>query len=202
MPGFKREDFSFNAPNSITAIVSAVLLGISISISSTATAKDFTPREVTDMLHLQMTALHSVYSKKIIARLVNKDKVISASEEYEKDKALPLPAQMFRFGAEAVSNMTNKYSYSMLSEWPINPNNIPITPTELKGFKFIVQNEGKNFYTTEEIAGKKFFTAIYASRAISEACVTCHNNHKSSPKKNFILNDIMGGIVIRLAQDK
>lgn len=201
MPGFKRDCFSFKAPNSITAVVSVVLLGFGISISTTAIAKDFTPREVTDMLHLQITALHSVYSKKIVARLVNKDKIISASEEFEKDKALPLPAQMLRFGAEAVSNMTNKYAYSMLSEWPINSNNIPITPTELKGFKFITANEGKNFYTTEEIAGKKFFTAIYARRAISEACVNCHNNHKSSPKKNFRLNDIMGGIVIRLAQD-
>ncbi|MGH8865829.1 MAG: c-type heme family protein, partial [Burkholderiales bacterium] len=35
-------------------------------------------------------------------------------------------------------------------------------------------------------------------KAVAEACVTCHNNHKDSPRSDFKLNDIMGGIVIRI----
>ena len=39
---------------------------------------------------------------------------------------------------------------------------------------------------------------VYADKAITQACVTCHNNHKDSPRKNFKLSDVMGGIVIRI----
>jgi hypothetical protein len=28
--------------------------------------------------------------------------------------------------------------------------------------------------------------------------VSCHNQHKDSPRKDFKLNDVMGGVVIRI----
>jgi len=31
---------------------------------------------------------------------------------------------------------------------------------------------------------------------VSRACVNCHNAHEKSPKRNFKLNDIMGGLEI------
>jgi hypothetical protein len=39
---------------------------------------------------------------------VKKEKVIKASEHFEDDKALVLPAQMFRFGAETVAKKTTR----------------------------------------------------------------------------------------------
>jgi len=33
---------------------------------------------------------------------------------------------------------------------------------------------------------------------VAPACVTCHNDHKDSPKKDFKLGDTMGGVVIRV----
>ena len=35
-------------------------------------------------------------------------------------------------------------------------------------------------------------------RAVAPACVTCHNDHKDSPKRDFKLNDVMGGVVLRI----
>ena len=55
-------------------------------------------------------------------------------------------------------------------------------------------------YTGEETLGKdRYFTAVYADRAISDACVGCHNKHEESPRHDFKLNDVLGGIVIRVA---
>jgi len=45
---------------------------------------------------------------------------------------------------------------------------------------------------------KQYFQAIYPDRAVSNDCVTCHNSHPLSPKQDFKLNDVMGGIAITI----
>ena len=42
----------------------------------------------------------------------------------------------------------------------------------------------------------RLFQAVYADRAVSQACVDCHNRHPNSPRRDFKLNDVMGGIII------
>nr|MBP8199272.1 DUF3365 domain-containing protein [Nitrospira sp.] len=39
---------------------------------------------------------------------------------------------------------------------------------------------------------------IYADRAVSESCVSCHNAHANSPRRDYKLNDIMGGVIVTI----
>ena len=156
------------------------------------------PQTFADLLHAVMASDRAVYTKRVVNRLQNEEKVIKASEHFEDDKALPLPAQMFRFGAEAVAEKTDKFSYQLLSLWPINKQNAPKTEVEKEGLQYIVDHPGENFYGNEELGGKKYFTAVYADPAVAPACVTCHNDHKDTPKSDFKLGDTMGGVVIRI----
>ena len=105
---------------------------------------------------------------------------------------------MFRFGAEKVAEKTDKFRYSLLSLWPINKQNAPRTAVEKTGLEFVAANPGKNYYGEETLGGKKYFTAVYADIAIAPACVGCHNDHKDSPRRDFKMKDILGGVVIRL----
>jgi hypothetical protein len=41
-----------------------------------------------------------------------------------------------------------------------------------------------------------YFKAIYAARAVSKACVECHNGHLHSPRRDYKLNDVMGGVIV------
>ncbi len=43
---------------------------------------------------------------------------------------------------------------------------------------------------------KTYFQAIYPDFAVSESCVECHNAHPKSPKRDFQLDDMMGGMVV------
>ncbi|MEE8268667.1 MAG: DUF3365 domain-containing protein, partial [Nitrospinaceae bacterium] len=43
---------------------------------------------------------------------------------------------------------------------------------------------------------RQFFEAVYPDFAVSKACVSCHNSHPNSPKRDFKLNDVMGGIML------
>lgn len=157
------------------------------------------PQAFADALHAVMSADRTVYTKNVVNRLQNEEAVIKATEHWKDEKTLPLPAQMFRMGAEMVAAKNLGFTYSLLSLWPINTQNHPKTDVEKKGLQYVVDNPGKNFYADETLGGKKYFTAVYADVAVAPACVTCHNNHTDTPKDDFKLNDVMGGVVIRVS---
>jgi hypothetical protein len=158
-------------------------------------------QQVSDLLHLVMSSDRTVYTRMIVNRLAVEEGVIKASEHFEDDKALVLPAQMFRFGAEMVAEETDAFSYSLLSLWPINKQNAPSTDLEIEGLTYLAENPGENFYGEEELGGTTYFTAFYPDISVAEACSRCHNEHKDSPRTDFKGGDVMGGVVIRIPMD-
>lgn len=183
-----------------TTILSAAT---ALSASDVGDKPMISPKAMADALHLVMDSDRAIYTKKIVNRLAKKEKVIKASEHFEDDKALVLPAQMFRFGSELVAKRAEKlddvnFSYSLQSIWPVNKQNAPKTKAEKEGLKFVAENKGKNYYTTETLGGTKYFTAVYADTAVAPVCASCHNNHKDTPRRDFKLGDVMGGVVIRI----
>ena len=184
-------------------LTAVALVGASLTLAgcgedSTKAAASVSPQKMADALFAVMEADRAVYTKKVINRLVKDEKVIKASEHWQDEKALPLPAQMFRMGSERVAEKTSDFSYSLISAWPINKQNEPKTQAEEEGVKFIEDNPGQNFYKQETLGGTTYFTAIYPDVAVAPACVSCHNEHKDTPKTDFKIGDTMGGVVIRI----
>ena len=48
----------------------------------------------------------------------------------------------------------------------------------------------------------RYYTAVYPDVAVSDACTICHNEHKDSPKTDFKVGEVMGGVVIRVPLNK
>lgn len=159
------------------------------------------PQAMTDALYAVISADRTVYTREVVNRLQN-EKVVKATEKYQDEKALPLPAMMLRMGAEAAKKTDSSFTYGLLSLWAINKQNGPKTDVEKKGLQYVVDNAGKNFYEEEMLGDKKYFTAVYADKGVVEACVNCHNEHKDSPKKDFKVGDTMGAVVIRVPLNK
>jgi len=176
-------------------IGSAVLLS---ACGGSDAKSGISPQVMADSLHSVMEADRTVYTKLIIGRLAKQEKVIKASEHWKDEKALVLPAQMFRYGAERVAEKGAPFSYSLLSLWPVNKQNKPKTDIEKKGLNFIAENPGKNFYAEEKLGGTTYFTAVYPDVGVASACISCHNKHKDSPRTDFKLGEVMGGVVIRI----
>ena len=188
--------------NNILIPIGTFLLGavITFLIAGGSGGSAVTPQQMSDAVHTVLEADRTVYTQKIVNRLVQEEKVIKASEHWKDDKALLLPAQMFRAGAELVQKTDSGFSYALLSSWPINTQNKPKTNVEKEGLQAIVET-GNPFYKEETLGSKRYFTALYPDKAIAQACVTCHNEHKDSPKTDFKLGDVMGGVVIRIPLD-
>jgi len=182
----------------VRVLVSAVALAGLAACGGGKPAGGISPQQMADALHTVLETDRTVYTRLIVNRLQNEEKVIKASEHWKEDKTLVLPAQMFRAGAEMVRDKGATFSYSLLSLWPINKQNAPKTDVEKTGLKYIVDNKGKNYYAEETLGGKKYFTAVYPDAAVAPACVTCHNGHKDTPKSDFKIGDTMGGVVIRI----
>ena len=150
----------------------AVAIITTSTVSAEVSDATVSVKAMADALHLVMDSDRAVYTKKIVNRLVKKEKVIKASEHFEDDKALVLPAQMFRFGSELAMKRAEElddvnFSYTLQSLWPINKQNAPKTEAEKTGLKYVVDNKGKNYYTTEKLGGKSYFTSIDADTGVA-----------------------------------
>lgn len=170
-----------------------------------------TARRAADMVHAVLAADREVYTANVIQRLTKVQKVqvidpergwpaaLEASEEWKSEHGrLPLPAQMFRMGAEQVLASNTGLSYLLLSPWPVNRQNRPRTSAEKAGLERVTRG-GSATYTTEKLDGKSYFVAIYPDVAVAQACADCHNAHPDSPRRDFAQGDVMGGVVIRIA---
>ncbi len=188
----------------VSSVAIASMLSFTGCNEAAATAEPgVSYQKLTDALHMVLDNDRAVYTKKVVGRLVKHDKVIKASEQWAEDKALPLPAQMFRMGAELTASKDAWFSYSLQSLWPINKSNAEgQTELEKEGLQFVADNGGSApFYGEEELGGQKYFTAVYADVGVAPVCVSCHNEHKDSPKTDFKLGDVMGGVVIRIPME-
>lgn len=186
----------------LAGLIVAALSGCADDTGSNPVGSVVVPAQVAaDVMQGVLAADRTVYARDVITRMVVEEKVIKASEYWHDDQALPLPAQVFRLGAEQVADQDLDVWYSLLSLWPINQQNRPKTELEKTGLEFIRDNPGENFYGVEDLGGKDYFTAIYEDNGVAQACVTCHNEHKDSPRRDFELNDNMGGLVIRFLLD-
>ncbi len=172
----------------------AAALGLSCA---SVGANQVSVKKMADAIFSVIEADRATYTQKVVQRLQNEEEVITAEEHWKQESALPLPAQMLRMGAERVAEKNAGFSYALLSLWAINKQNKPKTDLEKKALEAINTNK-QNFYGEEVLGGKKYYTAVYPDIAVSKACVSYHNDHIDSPKKDFKVGDTMGGLVIRI----
>jgi hypothetical protein len=155
------------------------------------------PERVADYLHAVIEADRATYAEQVVHRLQDVEKVLKASERFKEDKTLPLPSQMLRMGAQRAREK-GPLRYSLISEWAINKANMPQTDFERQGLAAVAKGPDQPYTRYESAAGKRYFMALYADRAVSDACVECHNGHAESPRRDFQRGEVMGGVVIAL----
>jgi hypothetical protein len=182
----------------IALAVSVLLTVVACSGGKTPTA-GISAEVITDYMYRILKSERAVYGKYVVQRL-SESNVIHASENWERDNALPLPAQMFRMTAE-MSSQDGSFSYGSLSPWSINESHIPKSEFEKKAMQTVIDT-GLPYKDYQSKDGKRYFSALYPDKAVTESCATCHNQHpihkQRYPDKVFKVGDVMGGILINI----
>ena len=150
-----------------------------------------------DFIHAVIEAGRTTYSKKVVEHLTRQD-AIAASENWEQENTLLLPAQFLSMSSKISNSRRVGMKYRLMSLWPINKHNSPRSQNEKLGLEEVVKNPNKPFTWIVPREGRWYFEAIYPDIAVSKTCPNCHNNHPNSPKTDFEKGSVMGGIIIDL----
>ncbi len=153
------------------------------------------PDKVVDYIHAVVQADRTIYTTRVVQRMQEKG-ITKADEHWEQEDALPLPAQFLKYSGRLAAESGSGVRFGLISLWPIR--NGPSTEFERTALKALLTNPDEPYGGVVKSGKKRFYQAVYADRAISKACVACHNSHLLSPKRDFKLNDVMGGVVITI----
>jgi hypothetical protein len=155
------------------------------------------PEKVADYVHAVLEADRSIYTTQVVNRMQEKG-IVAAAEHWEQDNALPLPAQFLQHSGRLVAESGRGIRYRLIGLSPIYQRNAPATEFERKALNELQRQPDRPVTGIVSSGKKQYFQAIYADRAVSSACIACHNSHPLSPKQDFRLNDVMGGIAITI----
>jgi Protein of unknown function (DUF3365) len=145
-------------------------------------------------IHAVLEANRNNYTENIVSKLQRDG--IEAHEHWKDERGVPLPAQFLMETGRLVALKDINFSFRLASLTPVYVWNGPNSDLERQGLAAVQKDPDRPSYGFLTKNGVRYFQAIYADRAVSTACVDCHNNHPNSPRRDFKLNDVMGGIVI------
>ncbi len=154
------------------------------------------PKVVADYVHSIIEADRTLYASLVVERMQHYEKALATQDWAEKNQ-LPLPAQFLQFAGLEVERKGTGLKYRLASLWPVDKTNMPETDFEKIGLQAVADDPKLVKTRTINRPTGTHFKAIYPDTAVSETCVTCHNEHPLSPRKNYKLNDVMGGIIIQ-----
>ena len=134
-------------------------------------------------------AFRTVYAKQVVAQAARSN--VNPDEDWTKDDhAIMLPAQFLK----AAGRELEDFELSLIGLTPIYKENLPKTKAEENALKKLMANPATGMLTFED--GNQF-KGLAIDLAIANSCITCHNTHPTSPKRDFKKGDVMGAIVVR-----
>jgi hypothetical protein len=150
--------------------------------------------KVAAFIHAVLEANRNNYTENVVSKLRRDG--IEAHEHWKDERGVPLPAQFLMETGRLVALKDLNFSFRLASLTPVYVWNGPNSDLERQGLAAVQKDPDRPHYGFVTKSGTKYFQAIYADRAVSNACVECHNSHPNSPRRDFKLNDVLGGIVI------
>jgi hypothetical protein len=184
-----------------------VTVGMTGLVSGPARAKDarvqisIPVETVADDIHAVIQAGRVFYTMEVVERVQKQGERV-ASEDWRIVHTLPLSAQLLNESSELGALTGTKVRYQLIGLWPINPENGARTDFERKGLEHVRAHPEERYSEVVIIGKERNFQAVYADRAVTQSCIGCHNSHPRSPKKDFKLKDVMGGILISIPVDR
>ena len=182
----------------LTILISGLGWGpVILSAKERTTSPGIPPEKAVAYIYAVIKADRTLYTTKIVNRLQAKG-VTTVSEHWELENTLMLPAQFIQHSGKLVAESGSGVRFRLIGLWPIYRRNAPASDLERNALESLRKNPDLPVTGIVNSGQKQYFQAIYPDLAVSQVCIDCHNGHLLSPKRDFKLNDVMGGIAITI----
>ncbi|MDP1945928.1 MAG: DUF3365 domain-containing protein [Nitrospirota bacterium] len=158
------------------------------------------PAKAASYIHALIEANRKNYTENVVDKL-RKAGLAVAIEHWRDEKGVPLPAQFLLESGRLVAQKDLKFTFRLASMTPIYVWNGATTDFERKGLDTVTKDPSKPFGGFVRLDGGRYYQTIYPDLAVAQSCVTCHNEHPNSPRRDYKVGDVMGGIIITIPID-
>ena len=178
----------------------SLLAGIALSClptrGYTADVPSVSPEAVADYAYAVVQSHRAFYTTYVVQLLEGQGVARAGGEWSTQKKTIPLPVQVINETSQKFSAKFSGLRYQLISQWPINVRNAPRDQVDKSSLESLSLRPERPISRIIKIEDQTYFRAMYPDIAVSQACVSCHNSHPTSPKKDFQVGDIMGGLII------
>jgi len=153
--------------------------------------------EVLTMVAMENNVTRTTYTKRIVGGL--KKQGLKFDEDWRDDEveAGPLPALFLRGISASIRKSDVPLGLYLGSDFPINASN-KFEGKQAELFQKIKATKEPEFFYEEDV---KLHTAMFADVAKAAPCVSCHNDHPQTSKKDWKLDDVMGATTWQYPSD-
>ncbi len=154
----------------------------------TAANANIPVEKVFALVEAENDAARALWTREIVG--VGTKAGLSFSENWREatEEAGPLPALFLRETAKNLEKDPVRLSLFLGSDAPINSAN-RFEGLQQEAFARIRKTGEPQFFRMPDTG---LYTAMFPDEAVTEACVTCHNDHEDSPKSDWKLHEVMG----------
>lgn len=140
------------------------------------------------LLDAENASIRAIYTAEIVTPGLKNGLKYREDWKTKDVHAGPLPALFLRETANRLQQRIPELSLFLGSTYPIEASN-HFKGAQLTHFDSIEKEQKPQFFI-DESTGRH--TAMFPDIASAPACVSCHNEHPDSPRKDWKLNDVMG----------
>lgn len=178
-------------------LVAAVLLLPVMMLSAVSSATVAQMKLQADEISTLASGIRAYYADNVIARLQAADGQAVYSENYRQvHGGIPIPATLsIELGALFDNaHSDGRISYQFLSDYPFAKRlSHPLDRFEAEAIRSFRADPQRRIFT--ELSGHGLGPSAYRMATpvlMRQACVTCHNSHPDSPKRDWKVGDVRG----------
>jgi hypothetical protein len=150
----------------------------------------------------QFKTLRAYYTEKVVNKVKAAD-AMKISSSHSGADTIPLPATMIHELSERLRSDPSATQIHLYSKYPF-PNRASrkldrFAEDALAQFE---KDPEAVFVRTEDVGGVRAVRVAMADRMAVDACVSCHNTHPDSPKKDWKLADVRGALEVVVPIDR
>jgi methyl-accepting chemotaxis protein len=140
----------------------------------------------------QYKLLRGYYTKNIVSK-AKKNGLTIHFKHKDDPKAIPLPATFIQDLSILLKENRSGIQLKLYSAFPFpNRKNRIVDQFGKDALNFFKENPDKTFSRTEVLDGKDVVRVAIADKLVAKGCVSCHNGHPDTPKRDWKLNDVRG----------